>query len=90
MRNGAARIAHAAGVPIIPQVIFGSQRLWTKGQKKHLGRTKTPILITALEPYYTTGDHDADIAEVRRRMQDALESLWEQYEAEFGPMPAGE
>ena len=90
MRNGAARIAHGAGVPIIPQVIFGSQRLWTKGQKKHLGRTKTPILITALEPYYTTGDFDADIAEVRRRMQDALEGLWEQYEAEFGPMPAGE
>ena len=90
MRNGAARIAHGAGVPIIPQVIFGSQRLWTKGQKKHLGRTHTPILITALEPYYTTGDFDADIAEVRRHMQEALEGLWAQYEAEFGPMPAGE
>ena len=90
MRNGAARIAHAAGVPIIPQIIFGSQRLWTKGQKKHLGRTNTPILITALEPYYTTGDPDADIAEVRRRMQEALEELWKQYESEFGPMPAGE
>lgn len=90
MRNGAARIAHAAGVPIIPQIIFGSQRLWTKGQKKHLSRTNTPILITALEPYYTTGDPDADIAEVRRRMQEALEELWKQYESEFGPMPAGE
>lgn len=90
MRNGAARIAHGAGVPIIPQVIFGSQRIWTKGQKKHLGRTKTPVLIKALEPYYTTGDFDADIAEVRRRMQEALEGLWAGYEAEFGPMPAGE
>lgn len=90
MRNGAARIAHGAGVPIIPQVIFGSQRIWTKGQKKHLGRTKTPVLITALEPYYTTGDFDADITEVRRRMQEALEGLWAQYEEEFGPMPAGE
>ncbi|MFH6888757.1 lysophospholipid acyltransferase family protein [Corynebacterium aurimucosum] len=90
MRNGAARIAHGAGVPIIPQVIFGSQRIWTKGQKKHLGRTKTPVLIKALEPYYTTGDFDADIAEVRRRMQEALEGLWAEYEAEFGPMPAGE
>lgn len=90
MRNGAARIAHGAGVPIIPQVIFGSQRIWTKGQKKHLGRTKTPVLIKALEPYYTTGDFDADIAEVRRRMQEALEDLWAEYEAEFGPMPAGE
>lgn len=90
MRNGAARIAHGAGVPIIPQVIFGSQRIWTKGQKKHLGRPKTPVLIKALEPYYTTGDFDADIAEVRRRMQEALEGLWAEYEAEFGPMPAGE
>lgn len=90
MRNGAARIAHGAGVPIIPQVTFGSQRIWTKGQKKHLGRTKTPVLIKALEPYYTTGDFDADIAEVRRRMQEALEGLWADYEAEFGPMPAGE
>lgn len=90
MRNGAARIAHGAGVPIIPQVIFGSQRIWTKGQKKYLGRTKTPVLIKALEPYYTTGDFDADIAEVRRRMQEALEGLWADYEAEFGPMPAGE
>ncbi|OFP20193.1 acyltransferase [Corynebacterium sp. HMSC066C02] len=90
MRNGAARIAHGAGVPIIPQVIFGSQRIWTKGQKKHLGRTKTPVLIKALEPYYTTGDFDADIAEVRRRMQEALEGLWAEYETEFGPMPAGE
>lgn len=90
MRNGAARIAHGAGVPIVPQVIFGSQRIWTKGQKKHLGRTKTPVLIKALEPYYTTGDFDADIAEVRRRMQVALEGLWADYEAEFGPMPAGE
>lgn len=90
MRNGAARIAHGAGVPIIPQVIFGSQRIWTKGQKKHLGRMKTPVLITALEPYYTTGDFDADITEVRRRMQEALENLWAEYEAEFGPMPAGE
>lgn len=90
MRNGAARIAHGAGVPIIPQVIFGSQRIWTKGQKKHLGRTKTPVLIKALEPYYTTGDFDADIAEVHRRMQETLEGLWAEYEAEFGPMPAGE
>ena len=90
MKSGASRIAYEAGVPVIPQVIFGSQRLWTKGHKKNLGRTKTPVFITALEPYYPTGDAEADTAEIRRRMQEALEGLWEQYEAEFGPMPAGE
>ena len=90
MKSGASRIAYEAGVPVVPQVIFGSQRLWTKGHKKNLGRTKTPVFITALEPYYPTGDAEADTAEIRRRMQEALEGLWEQYEAEFGPMPAGE
>lgn len=89
MKIGASRIAFEAGVPVIPQVIFGSQRLWTKGHKKKLGRTKTPVFISALEPYYPTGDLEADTAEIRRRMQEALEGLWEEYEAEFGPMPAG-
>ncbi|MBM0263044.1 1-acyl-sn-glycerol-3-phosphate acyltransferase [Corynebacterium macginleyi] len=89
MKIGASRIACEAGVPVIPQVIFGSQRLWTKGHKKKLGRTKTPVFISALEPYYPTGDPEADTAEIRRRMQEALEGLWEEYEVEFGPMPAG-
>lgn len=90
MRNGAVRIAFEAGVPVIPQVIFGSQRLWTKGHKRHLGRTNTPILIHALEPFYPTGDFEADTTEIRRRMQAELEKMWQEYEDEFGPMPAGE
>lgn len=73
MKTGASRIAFEAGVPVVPQVMFGSQRLWTKGHKKNLGRTKTPVFITALEPYYPTGDPESDTAEIRRRMQEALE-----------------
>ena len=90
MRTGAARIAFEAGVPVVPQVIFGSQRLWTKGHERHLGRTNTPIFIHALEPFYPTGDFEADTKEIRRRMQTELEVIWQEYEAEFGPMPAGE
>lgn len=89
MRGGAARIAYEAGVPIIPTVTFGSQRLWTKGQKKNLGRSNTPLLIRALEPFKPTGDVEADTAEIRRRMQEGLEMLWKDYEAEFGPMLKG-
>ena len=90
MRSGAVRIAHEAGVPIVPEVMFGSQRLWTKGHKMNLGRSKTPILIEALEPYYTTGDPAHDIEEIRKRMQQSLEKLWQRYIDEFGPMPQGE
>ena len=90
MRTGAVRIAHAAGVPIIPTVIFGSQRLWTKGHKKNLGRTNTPIFIKALEPFYPSGDPEADTAELRHRLQEGVEGLWKDYEVEYGPMPKGE
>ncbi|MDK8831814.1 lysophospholipid acyltransferase family protein [Corynebacterium striatum] len=89
MRSGAARIAYEAGVPVIPMVVFGSQRIWTKGQKKNLGRSNTPLLIRALEPFTPTGDVEADTAEIRRRMQAGVEGLWKDYEAEFGPMPKG-
>ena len=89
MKSGASRIAYEAGVPVIPQVILVRNACGPRGTKEP-GTDQDPVFITALEPYYPTGDAEADAAEIRRRMQEALEGLWEQYEAEFGPMPAGE
>ena len=44
-KAGAARMAAEAGVPLLPTVIWGSQRVWTKGRPKRLGRTKVPISV---------------------------------------------
>jgi 1-acyl-sn-glycerol-3-phosphate acyltransferase len=49
-KSGAARMAIEAGVPIVPLVIWGAQRVWTKGYPKRLGRTNTPIVIAVGEP----------------------------------------
>ncbi|MEV0947119.1 lysophospholipid acyltransferase family protein [Rhodococcus sp. NPDC049939] len=49
-KSGAARMAIEADVPIIPIVIWGAQRVWTKGFPKRLGRTNTPISIAVGEP----------------------------------------
>ena len=49
-KSGAARMAIEADVPIIPVVIWGAQRVWTKGFPKRLGRTNTPISIAVGEP----------------------------------------
>lgn len=49
-KSGTVRMAQAAGVPIIPVTIWGSQRVWTKGYPKRLGRTNIPIYITVGEP----------------------------------------
>ena len=43
-KSGAVRMAQAADVPLIPMAIWGSQRVWTKGHPKRLGRTNTPII----------------------------------------------
>ncbi len=36
-KAGAVRMAAEAGVPLLPTVIWGSQRVWTKGHPKRLG-----------------------------------------------------
>ena len=49
-KSGTVRMAQAAGVPVLPVTIWGSQRVWTKGHPKRMGRTNVPIHITIGEP----------------------------------------
>jgi 1-acyl-sn-glycerol-3-phosphate acyltransferase len=49
-KSGAARLAMEAGVPLLPVALWGTQRLWTKGQPRNLGRSRTPITIRVGEP----------------------------------------
>ena len=34
-KSGAARMAIAADVPIVPHIVWGAQRIWTKGHPKN-------------------------------------------------------
>src|SRR4051812_29917526 len=45
LKSGAARLAGAAAVPLIPMVVWGPHRLWTKGHKRELTKRHVPILI---------------------------------------------
>lgn len=36
-KSGAARMAIAADVPIIPHIVWGAQRIWTKDHPKRCG-----------------------------------------------------
>lgn len=88
-KTGAARIADEAGVPVIPTVIWGSQRLLTKGLKKNLGRSRTPIIISYGEPVRTTGDPERDTERVKAAMQELLTANRKEYAERFGPFPDG-
>lgn len=81
MKTGVVRLAMGAGVPIIPVIIWGSQRIWTKGIPRNLKRRRVPISITIGAPIYFTKDEDVAIAEValRSTMISMLHEVQEKY-----------
>ena len=89
-KNGAARIAAEADAPLIPMVIWGSQRIWTKGHPKRLGRTNTPVFIRVGAPVDPNGDPDAAIQRLKDAMQVLLDRVRDDYGRAYGPFPAGE
>lgn len=90
-KTGAARIAATADVPLIPMACWGSQRIWTKGGKKHLGRTKTPVMLHVGTPIPVTGDADADTAALHAAMSALLDAVRADYAASFGePAPGAD
>ena len=63
LKSGAVRLAMGAGVPVIPTVIWGSQRVWTKGVKRNLRREHIPISVVFGEPITYARTDDLEIAE---------------------------
>ena len=88
-KSGAARMALESGAPIIPTVIWGAQRIWTKGHPKHLGRTNTPVSIGVAEPLEATGSPEALTAKLHEVMVAKLDELQQQYARDNGPYPPG-
>ncbi|WP_068272504.1 lysophospholipid acyltransferase family protein, partial [Aldersonia kunmingensis] len=84
-KSGAARMAIEANVPIVPIVIWGAQRVWTKGQPKRMGRTNTPISIAVGEPIQPFEPASELTEKLHSVMKDLLEGLQRDYEH-----PAGE
>ena len=87
-KSGAVRMAQAAGVPVLPMIIWGSQRIWTKGHPRRLGRTNVPIRLSVGEPILAGRKDNADDinSQIRARMTDLLHAAQEAYP----PVPASE
>lgn len=81
MKSGAVRLAIGAQVPVIPVVIWGSQRIWTKGVARDFGRNSIPVHIKYGQPIYFAKDADIESAEkaLRERMISMLHELQDKY-----------
>lgn len=86
-KNGAARMAADAGVPLVPSIVWGTQRILTKGRPRNLQR-HVAIRVhvgPALRP--ATGDDPTAVtAELKERMQVLLDAA----QAAYPDRPAGD
>jgi 1-acyl-sn-glycerol-3-phosphate acyltransferase len=83
-KTGAARMALEAQVPIVPMIIWGVHRVWTKDHPKALGRKKIPIEVCVGAPIPPEGDATALEAAMRESMTALLDRVQREY-----PHPEG-
>jgi 1-acyl-sn-glycerol-3-phosphate acyltransferase len=84
-KTGAVRLAAAAGVPVVPAVLWGTQRLKTKDHPQDFSRGKT-IAITVGEPLHPTGaDPIGETAQLKSVMGALLERTIRAYPEDEQP-----
>jgi 1-acyl-sn-glycerol-3-phosphate acyltransferase len=87
-KAGAVRMASAAGVPLLPTILWGSQRVWTKDHPKRLGRTKVAISVSIGEPI--PPPRGADVDAVTEELRARMTALLEQAQRDYPDRPRGE
>lgn len=88
LKTGAVRLAAGSGVPILPTIIWGSQRIWTKGRKRDFRRKHIPVTIAIGEPF--TIDRKADPAIGEAMLRARLETLLHDVQAAYPDSHAGQ
>jgi 1-acyl-sn-glycerol-3-phosphate acyltransferase len=84
-KTGAVRIAAEAGVPVVPVILWGTQRMMTKDHPRDFSRGKT-ICVAVGEPLRPTGDDPVgDTARLRSRMSQLLTETVATYPADEQP-----
>lgn len=85
LKTGAVRIAAAAGVPLVPVALWGTQRMMTKDHPRDFSRGKT-ITIRVGEPLHPTGaDPVAETAELRESLTGLLDAAITAHPADEQP-----
>jgi 1-acyl-sn-glycerol-3-phosphate acyltransferase len=79
-KSGAARMSIDAQVPIIPLIVWGAHRRWTKGHPRKLGRTKIPMTVKVGPPIPPSATVEATDAAMRDAMTVLLHDVQQSYE----------
>jgi 1-acyl-sn-glycerol-3-phosphate acyltransferase len=83
-KSGAARMARDAQVPILPMIVWGAQRMWTKDHPRNMGRKKIPVTVAVGPPVHAA----ATVEETNAAMREAMNRLLHRVQEEY-PHPEG-
>jgi len=81
MKNGVIRLAMESGAPVIPVIIWGSQRIWSKGLPRDFSRAHYPIIISIGKPlrFGVDADPEQALSQLRERMHELLIAAQNEY-----------
>jgi 1-acyl-sn-glycerol-3-phosphate acyltransferase len=81
LKPGAVRLARTARVPLVPTVVWGSQRIYTKGRPISLLPRGKAITVAFGEPMELgrRDDPEAVAVEFRRRLEELLDHVQQTY-----------
>jgi 1-acyl-sn-glycerol-3-phosphate acyltransferase len=85
-KSGAPRLAMDAGVPLIPVVVWGTQRMMTKGRPRDFSRGKA-VSISVGEPIPVPKGSDLDA--VQADLHARMAAMLEEAVARYPQRPAG-
>lgn len=80
-KSGVVRLAQQSGAPVLPTVVWGSQRIWTKGRPKQLRRKHVPVTIAVGPPITIASEAEPAVAlaDVKARMTALLAEVQQAY-----------
>jgi 1-acyl-sn-glycerol-3-phosphate acyltransferase len=88
LKSGAVRMAAAGKAPLLPVVVWGGQRMWTKGRPRQFPRGQTiSIAVGEPIPVGTRDDMDAATTALRTRLQELLDGVQAAHPATRQPGP---
>jgi 1-acyl-sn-glycerol-3-phosphate acyltransferase len=87
MKTGAARMASSTGTPILPVILWGTQRMWTKGRPRNLTQRHLPITILVGEPLAPDRRDDRNL--VTKELQNRMGALLDRAQREYPAQPSG-
>ncbi len=86
-KQGTVRMAVEAGAPILPTIVWGSQRVLTYGRRKRLTQRRLPVTVTVGEPLVLT--QEDGIAGGTRRLREVMTVMLHEAQESYPDAPSG-